>query len=107
MNNPYEDNMYKGTSEFVKSELKTGIFWYVIISIISKVFAYTVGILVAIVVFLSGKVYRLFMTEEERKEHDEEYRQVLMREQEEEYERRKVREIAELEEITRIYNEGR
>lgn len=104
MGDPYKDNMYKSTAETVKSEIKTGLFFYVIITIISGVIAYVFGAIIIALVVICGIVWRLLMTPEQRERHDEQVHQEALEERGEMSKANEERVISELKEITRIHN---
>ena len=99
-NDPYKDNMYVGTAQKIKGEVKKGIFWYVISTIISKVFAYTVGGVIMLAILIANKIFLIFLSEEERAENRERNESVAVAHQEHEAIESKARLIAELKEIT-------
>ena len=66
MGNPYEDTITRSTTDKIKGEFKSGIFWYAVSKIISKVFALVVGGAIMLLALITRYVFNFILTDEER-----------------------------------------
>ena len=69
MSNPFEDNMKRSTADAIKSEVKKGIFWYIVATILSKIFAYVVTGVIMLLAVVTQKIYKTVLTDKEKEEN--------------------------------------